>query len=273
MTWIIEDKAFAGGDILLPALREQNQDVILWDDSFWDTEEYRSFPNGSVFHGSLENAARLCRMKLPNIISLCDEERFSYSYLCEQYNHYLLNGNPVFTTIAGLMEQPALLDVLQGDRVFARPDSPLKAFSGRVLEKRNLTPAHFDYGFYHSDMNLPIVLCEYRNIEAEWRFVCMHGTIVTGCEYAAEGRKGVGVIDCNEKNKAWCFAQTVANEGKQKDSAYIIDVCQSNGALNLVEMNPFSGADLYLCDGERIVHLWEYEQAIRGSANSPFTGV
>ena len=59
MTWIIENEAFANGDILLPALKELKKDIILWDDNFWNTEEYKSFPEDWIFHGSLENVAKL----------------------------------------------------------------------------------------------------------------------------------------------------------------------------------------------------------------------
>ena len=59
MTWIIENEAFAGGDILLPALKALNKDVILWDDNFWNTEEFKSFPKDFIFHGSLGNLDKL----------------------------------------------------------------------------------------------------------------------------------------------------------------------------------------------------------------------
>ena len=59
MTWIIENEAFADGDILLPALKELKKDIILWDDNFWNTEEYKSFPDDWIFHGSLGNVAKL----------------------------------------------------------------------------------------------------------------------------------------------------------------------------------------------------------------------
>ena len=257
MTWIIENEAFANGDILLSSLNKLNKKVILWNDSFWQTAEYKNFPKNSLFHGSLGNASRLCKCNLPNIISLCDEERFSSSYLQNNYTKYLLNQNPIFTTISELMDKPSLLDCLKTQKIFARPNSPLKEFSGRILNKGNLSPASFDYGFYHSDMNLPIVLCEYKKIEAEWRFVCVNNSIVTGCKYEAESRKGINSTECHENDPAFLFAQKIADEKKQKDFAYIIDVCCADKKLWLVEMNPFSGADLYLCNTEKIIQSIE----------------
>ena len=34
---------------------------------------------------------------------------------------------------------------------------------------------------------------------------------------------------------------------------YVLDVCESDGRLRLLELNPFSGADLYACDAESVV--------------------
>ena len=34
---------------------------------------------------------------------------------------------------------------------------------------------------------------------------------------------------------------------------YVMDVCEADGELKLLELNPFSGADLYACDRRSIV--------------------
>lgn len=258
MNWIIEDNGFANGDILLPTLKKLGKTYKIWNDVFWETKEYESFPKKSIFHGSLENAAKI-KKELDFVPgSLCDEDRFSYSYIFENYSDFVLTKNIVFTTINELMKNKDILKSITKEtyKIFARPDSPLKEFSGRVLDSENLTPAHFDYGFYHSNMDLKIVLSEYKIIEKEFRFVCVNKRIITGCEYIADGRKGI-TSTINEE--AWMFAQKIADVNKQKDFAYIIDVCESNGKLFLVEMNPFSGADLYCCDAEKIIN--EIEKA------------
>ena len=257
MVWIIEKEAFSNGDILIPALQKMNKEVVFWNDDFWNGGESKSFSCPSVFHGSLENAARLSREKNSGIVSLCDEERFSYSYIYKNYAKYLLNQSPVFTTIADVLDNPAILGKLNGQKIFARPNNPLKFFSGRTLKKSSILPSSFDYGFYHSDLKLPIVLCEFKRIEAEWRFVCVDDYVITGCEYMADGRKGVVSGNCRKQTDALAFAQAVADEKKQKDFAYVIDVCMCQGDLRLVEMNPFSGSDFYLCDAEKIIQSVE----------------
>jgi hypothetical protein len=34
---------------------------------------------------------------------------------------------------------------------------------------------------------------------------------------------------------------------------YVLDVCESDGDLRLIEINPFGGADLYACDAISVV--------------------
>lgn len=167
MLWIIENGGFVSGDILLDSVKKLNKNFVLWNDDFWKTKEYEVFDKNSIFHGSLGNAS-----KIKNEISwtpgaLCDEKGFSFQYIYENYNDFILNKNCIFTTINDLLKNPSLLDDIckTSTKFFARPNSPLKEFSGRILDKTDLTPAHFDYGFYHEDINLPIVLSELKSIE------------------------------------------------------------------------------------------------------------
>ncbi len=256
MHWVIENDAFANGDILLGSLERLQKEHVVWHDEFWITREYEAFPKNSIFHGSLGNAARLKREMDWQPGSLCDEEEFSFSSIYKKYRDFLLNRDPVFTTISEVLGSPHIMDALSNGagKIFARPNSPLKEFSGRVIGTKNLTPSHFDYGFYHSDMSLPIVLAEFKKIGKEFRFVCITDKIVTGCEYIADGRKGGVSIDTGE---AWQFAQRIADLKMEKDLAYIIDICESDKELYLVETNPFSGSDLYACDATRIITSME----------------
>jgi len=37
------------------------------------------------------------------------------------------------------------------------------------------------------------------------------------------------------------------------DPVYVLDVCETAAGLRLLELNPFSGADLYACTGSDVV--------------------
>ena len=257
MIWIIENEAFANGDILLPVLKSLGKDYILWDDNYWNTEEYKSFPKESIFHGSLGNAERIRKLYYFSPGSICNEVGFRYSDIYEIFKTDLLNQDVIFTTISEVIKNPSIIKQLKTDKLFARPDSHLKEFSGRIIPTENLTPAHFDYGFYHENINLPIVLAPLKRIEKEFRFICVDHQIVTGCEYVAEGRKGGRTINTEDKDPAYLFAQKIADENTYYHIAYVIDVCISDGKFYLVEMNPFSGADFYNCDAKKIIQSVE----------------
>ena len=137
-----------------------------------------------------------------------------------------------------------------GDRTFVRPDSPLKPFSGRVLEMKAVTLKALDHGFYFDDESLPIIAAPIRNVGREWRFVVVRASVVAGSAYDASTRSAV---PDQPHSEAWAFAQVVANDIPAPADAYILDVCECDGELRLLELNPFGGADLYACDATNIV--------------------
>ncbi|MEO1530294.1 MAG: ATP-grasp domain-containing protein [Planctomycetota bacterium] len=142
--------------------------------------------------------------------------------------------------------------------MFVRPDSPLKPFSGRVLEVADVSLAKLDHGFYFDDESLPIVVCPIRDVGREWRFVVFHASVVAGSAYDAGTRSATADQPASD---AWDFAQTVASTIPAPADAYILDVCESEGDLCLLELNPFGGADLYACDARSIV------RALAGAAS------
>ena len=129
--------------------------------------------------------------------------------------------------------------------MFIRPDSPLKPFSGRLLNIDSINLRALDHGLYYEDDTLPIVPCPPVTVDEEWRFVAANGQVVTGSEYDTIGRKEGRVMS---KGDEWYFAQIIADKLPSPDPVYALDVCRSEGELFLLELNPFSGADLYACD-------------------------
>ena len=131
------------------------------------------------------------------------------------------------------------------DEAFVRPDSPLKPFAGRVLARDAVSLAALDHGFYYDDEHLPVVVAPLRSVGQEWRFVVVDREVVAGSGYLAEGRRAVAQAPDSE---AWRFAAQVASEMEQPEPVYVLDVCETPEGLSLLELNPFSGADLYACD-------------------------
>jgi hypothetical protein len=51
---------------------------------------------------------------------------------------------------------------------------------------------------------------------------------------------------------AWAFAADVAAKLEPPERVYVLDVCEADGRLHLLELNPFSGADLYACRSDDV---------------------
>lgn len=119
-------------------------------------------------------------------------------------------------------------------------------------EARKVLDTVIDFAAFELyDEHLPVVVAPLRSVGQEWRFVVVDREVVAGSGYLAEGRKAVAQAPDSE---AWRFAARVASEMEPPEPVYVLDVCETPEGLRLLELNPFSGADLYACDLGAMVH-------------------
>ena len=254
LTWVLEREVFSDDhEGLRLAAESAGQDVVNWDDLWWSNGAWPRLPERPViFHGSLGNADRV-RSDLPwNPGAYCNTDAFSCAAWYPQVSKSLLNQRHTFTTVRRFTEDPVshFEELACANAIFVRPDSALKPFSGRRLTREEVSPAKLDHGFYYDDLDLPIVLALPQEVQREWRLVMVDGAAVTGTSYLAESRTGESSRLPAEVQD---FAEQVAGSIDVGDPVYILDVCETNEGLRLLELNPFSGADLYLCNRRAIV--------------------
>ena len=96
---------------------------------------------------------------------------------------------------------------------------------------------------------LPIAAAPARRIGREWRTLVAEGRVVAGCAYSVDRR---GTEDALPE-RVRAIAGEVARGAWQPAPFYIVDVAEVDGDVRVVELNPFSGADLYRCDPEEVV--------------------
>lgn len=144
----------------------------------------------------------------------------------------------------------ALAPLGNPDAVFVRPDSPLKPFSGRVLGRDAISLHALDHGFYYDDATLPVVVAPVRKVGREWRYVIVNGRVVAGSTYDAERRAALPDVPAGAP---WRFTADVASRLPPPQCVYVLDVCEADGDLQLLELNPFSGADLFASDRTEVV--------------------
>lgn len=253
LRWILEPDAFAHGDQALEAaVRRAGHGITHWNDEWWSGGCPAFDGDAVVFHGSVENAARIRAELSWEPGSFCNVAAFHCSAWYPKASRWLLNRDWRKLTAEELTSHPAsvLADFGNPNSIFVRPDSPLKPFSGRVLPKDGITLAALDYGFYFDDPGIPVIVARICSIEREWRYVVADRQVVAGSGYTAEHRSA---SSDDARGETWQFAQQVASELDPPECVYVMDICQTGDRLALVELNPFSGADLYNCDADKIV--------------------
>jgi hypothetical protein len=254
VTWVLEPQVFSQEYRFIPqALREAGHAMVTWDDDWWRSGAWpRIVDHAVVFHGSLGNAARV-RSDLPWIPgAYCDVEAFHCSKWYPGAQHWLLHRQWRILPAKELAEKTTTVLASLGspDCVFIRPDSPLKPFSGRVLQGQGITLEAMDYGFYYDDERLPVIVAPVRSVGREWRYVVVDRKVIAGSAYQAAGRSALAD---NPGGAAWTFATEIAAGLVPPEDVYVMDICEADGRLWLLELNPFSGADLYACDPRAVV--------------------
>lgn len=104
---------------------------------------------------------------------------------------WLLHKKWIFTNVAEFIVEPEryLEEIGSPQSFFVRPDSPLKPFSGRVIQREKLSFEALDYGFYYDDKYLPIIITPASEIGQEWRFVIAGQEVIASSAYEASNRE------------------------------------------------------------------------------------
>lgn len=252
MTWVLEDDVFAEGDCLREGAIELGHRVVSWSDEWWGQSALPKLDGPVVFHGSLESADRIARNRAWSPGAFCNTDNFSCSAWYPAAKPWLLHDRwDILPASRFVAESEAVFQRLSiEESVFVRPNSPLKPFSGRVLQYDQITLASLDHGFYYDDPDLMIVVAPVRHVEREWRYVVADRQVIAGSAYVADGRRST---QDDPHGPSWQFADEIARNIPSPDPVFVLDVCVTDGELKLVELNPFSGADLYACSGSTIV--------------------
>jgi hypothetical protein len=246
LTWILESDVFpASHQPLRAAIAQQGGKILDWQDNWLTDGGLPALTDGPVvFHGSLGNAATIASASPWRPGAYCATQKFYCSAWYEGARKWLIHRKWEILPADEFVKHPDSIFSAIGasERVFVRPDSPLKPFSGRVLARDRVTLAALDYGFYHDDSTIPVVVAPVCEISREWRFFVVRNAVVAGSAYEPQARRAIVELPATD---AWAFASRVAKELSPPEEVYVMDLCEISGTLHLLELNPFSGADLY----------------------------
>ena len=265
VTWILEAEVFPETHSAMSnAVLATHNQLLLWRDEWLSTGQWPTLREEAVvFQGSLGNASTI-RTRIPwQPGAFCNTQAFCCSSWYPLARQRLLHQHWTIVPASHLVTHQHKIaeDLGSPASVFVRPDSPLKPFSGRVLNVGSISLRALDHGFYYEEETLPVVVAPVRQIDHEWRYVVVNGEVVAGSAYDA-GRRAA--LPDSPNGAAWRFADQIARELSPPDDVYVLDVCYADKTFHLLELNPFSGADLYACDRMAIV------QAVSSVARSIF---
>lgn len=136
----------------------------------------------------------------------------------------------------------------RNEEVFARPTSCHKLLVGRRVGREAfadaLAPTRYDPASL-------VVIAPPKPITREWRVVVAADQVVAGSQYAMQGERAIAPEFPVEVKE---FAEAMLSEIRWRpDPIFMLDLCESEGRLWLVELNSFSGSWLYRCDLSAVV--------------------
>jgi hypothetical protein len=211
-----------------------------------------------LFYGSIQLANWIHRSKpewIPGV--WYNYDKYKVSHWSTKLGKYMLNEDFYILPVAEITRRWEWLfnNIGDGHNLFIRPDNGTKAFGGKTFYKENWK---IDWE-NASHLMEPHELCVVSypcNIDREWRFIVADGQVITGSQYKDHVSAEIqNIIPSDyEANRAWKFAQKIADEKYDPDPMYTIDICICHGNMfYLVEINNFCCSGLYACDLPKIV--------------------
>jgi hypothetical protein len=194
----------------------------------------------------------------------CDPEKLDCSTYFAYFGSFLLNQPyAIKPGVEAIRQSDWLFSIFGGsEEVFARPAGCHKLFVGRCIHRESfasaLSPSRYDPA-------TQVVIAATREIGREWRLVILGDRIIAASQYARDGARSVAA-GCPDEVRNFVAGMLSAVTWRP-DPIFMIDVCECDGRLWLVELNGFSCSWLYQCDLSEVVGAAS-ELAVRQWASS-----
>ena len=274
--WLIEADVFNENEQqLTEEINKQKHFFSLTNYSHLDEVDFNTWYKKDdcvVFYGSIGLARKLQRSVpwVPGVY--LNEKAFECTSYYPVLGDILVHSNYIILPYGDLMRMKDRIFEIFNPRIFIRPNSGLKEFTGMVLEKETYDEGIKLAGFYGIEPNLLIVVSNAWALHKEWRFVVVNGTVITGSAYrdwSLSPLKGEETSDYvlkhsrelkdefDENNpwdvNAWHAAQRCADK-YNPDRCWTIDVTRTAaGTYAILEIGSFSCAGLYGANLEKVV--------------------
>ena len=263
MNWLLDATAFdTYHDELVDSIERYGDKVVSLkhpDPPYhWSDIEGRirsTFPKGTmvITHGDIDLVGKVIDYGdwVPGAFATVENFRCS-SYFPHLGKH-LLNRDNFVLPFAELGQQAEYLfrELGRNGKLFVRPDSPLKLFTGMEIGQDTWS-RDLDYmSIYEFPLDTLVVVSSPKDIESEWRFVVANQKIVDGSMYKHHGDM---CVKPGYDAQALEFARAIAALGYEPDPVWVLDIAKTGaGEYAVVEIGGFSFANLYACSKDLVV--------------------
>lgn len=180
-----------------------------------------------------------------------DLEPFDFRVQLAHWGEHLLNAHSAVSRFADAR--------FDADALFVRPISDSKAFGGRVMTRDEFAPWQHAVCALHEDdgstltADTLIQLAPPRVVRLEARCWVVKGALVTASLYK-RGERAFASEDVPEPLLQYA-RERVAQW--QPHEAFVLDVCETDEGMRVVELNTLNAAGFYACDVQRLVGALE----------------
>ena len=254
--WIVAPYAFDGriGGNIHEVAMSMGYDVDICD--FIESLKRYTPPNDYedrpvILYGSIPFVRRNHHRYCPGAFGLA--ETSVSKYMSQVPSDWFLNGDGVLITYGMLKDRfRKLQDMLGAKRLFVRPESGFKPFTGFVIDDDNFAIECLTLEqVCHVQPDDMLFVATAKDIGEEYRYVIIDGQVVASSDYNwndFDDIKGITDPVCD------AMAKLVAGHGWQPDIAYTVDVTLYRGEPKIVEYNSFSCSGFYGCNLRDIVY-------------------
>lgn len=181
-----------------------------------------------------------------------DEDTFAMTRYLEYWGGNMLNEDGIIIAAGAVKD----LDFRDSDRVFVRPDSDSKSFSGDVYEFGDLKRrfAGLDGSNPYLDKDSRVLLARPKQIEKEWRSFLVSGKAVSSSRYRVDGKLSVSSEDTPAGMTEFC--EEMCKIFRPHD-VFVMDTALYQGEYKVIECNCFNGSGVYAHDWNVIVRAVE----------------
>jgi hypothetical protein len=199
----------------------------------------------------------------------CNIENLDCAAYSMHFSPYLLNGFHALLPGAEAASKAEQLFAEYGasDEIFVRPSGVQKRFRGKVVYRDNFGESIAASRF---DPTMQVLVAPPKEIGREWRLVIAGDEFVAASQYRDNG--AIVLMEGCPAQVSEYVEDVLRRVAWRPDSLFVMDVCESDDRLYIVELNSFSCSGFYDCDAAAIVRaaseIAEKEWSHRFGTNS-----